>query len=522
MLYIFVTGGVVSSVGKGIAAASIGRVIKSAGYNITLLKLDPYLNLDPGTLSPLQHGEVFVTKDGAETDLDLGHYERLSGVSMSHANNVTMGGIYKSILKKERAGYYKGKTVQVIPHVTNEIKDRITRLATPDMDFVIVEVGGTVGDIESLPFFEAIREMILETNCIVVHIGLLPYIQCANEIKTKPLQHSVRALQALGITPNYLLCRVNNKVAINKKDVISKLSKFCNVKSDSIYLAPDVSSVYQIPNNFKSLGEKILTSQQLPTNNLSLNLSQWSQITNPSPSVSKKVVICGKYTQLPDSYLSIKEALDHTGYDVEITYIDSEEFEDDRFNNLPPVDALIIPGGFGARGIQGMVKAAKLARINNLPTLGICLGLQVMVIEWARNIAGLDANSFEFDKSTSNPVIDLMPEQKDLELLGGTLRLGYYPSSIEINSLLYQCYKKELIYERHRHRYEVNQHYLPLLNRDGFFASGLSPNKRYVEAIEFLHHRFYIGVQYHPEFESSYENPHPLFIGLLNNDYYCQ
>ena len=522
--FVFVTGGVVSSIGKGIVAASLGRLLKSRNYSVSILKLDPYINVDPGTMSPFQHGEVFVTDDGAETDLDLGHYERFTDTAMSRLNSVTTGSIYQAVLNKERRGDYMGGTVQVIPHITNEIKDRILRVAKDtNPDVVIIEIGGTVGDIESLPFLEAIRQFRTEVgrqNVLYMHVTLIPWIPSAGEMKTKPTQHSVKELRSIGIQPDILVCRCDRPLYPGIKD---KMSQFCDVPVKSVITCQDARSIYEVPLILEREG---LAAQVLSLLNLEQRtpeLSEWQslveQLYRPKPPV--EIAIVGKYVRLTDAYLSVMEALRHAaiavGCELNLRWINSEDLE----NNNPEaylegVTGVVVPGGFGIRGVDGKIAAIRYAREHQIPFLGLCLGMQCCVIEWARSIAKLtDANSAEFDPQTSNPVINLLPEQQDVEVLGGTMRLGLYPCRLLSNSLAYQLYQETVIYERHRHRYEFNNAYRNLFLDTGFVVSGSSPDGRLVEIIELPEHPFFIATQFHPEFRSRPNVPHPLFKGFV-------
>lgn len=516
--FIFVTGGVVSSLGKGIASASIGALLESRGLTITLLKLDPYINVDPGTMSPFQHGEVFVTDDGAETDLDLGHYERFTSARMSKRNNFTTGQIYDSVIQKERRGDYLGGTVQVIPHITDEIKGNILKAAT-DVDVVIVEIGGTVGDIESLPFLEAIRQMrydLGKENCLYIHLTLVPYIQTAGERKTKPTQHSVNKLREIGIQPDILLCRTIHNLSPELK---AKIALFCNVDRDAVISARDVLCVYEVPLAFhlEGLDDKVIKILNIWTR--APKLEQWERIVRKikKPRHEVRVGIIGKYIDLQDSYKSLHEALIHGGIAndcrVKMVYIDSEEVEKSGAKTyLKDVDCVLVPGGFGIRGIEGKIIAIQYAREKRIPFFGICLGMQAAVIEMARNLCGLkDANSSEFNPDAPHPVIDMMVEQKKISSKGGTMRLGAYPCAIKKDTLAHKVYGKTEIIERHRHRYEVNNSYREALEERGVVFSGLSPDKNLVEITELNGHPYFIGCQFHPEFKSKPMSPHPLF-----------
>ncbi len=523
--FIFVTGGVVSSIGKGIVAASLGRLLKSRDYSVSILKLDPYINVDPGTMSPFQHGEVFVTEDGAETDLDLGHYERFTDTSMSRLNSVTTGSIYQAVINKERRGDYEGGTVQVIPHVTTEIKERIHRVArdtTPDI--VIVEIGGTVGDIESLPFLEAIRQFrkdVGRSNAIFMHVTLLPWIPAAGEMKTKPTQHSVKELRSIGIQPDILVCRCDRPLQPGIKD---KVSGFCDVPVEAVITAMDASSIYEVPLTLEAEG---LAYQVLNLLNLEArepDLNEWSQMVSrlKHPSRQLRVALVGKYVRLNDAYLSVVESLRHAAIahdcEIDVCWISAEDIEAHGAEPyLRDVAGLVVPGGFGGRGIDGKVKAIQYAREHQLPFLGLCLGMQCAAIDWARSMAQLtDANSAEFNTETPHPVIHLLPEQQDVVDLGGTMRLGLYPCKVEPGSLAAHLYGKEVIYERHRHRYEFNNAYRNLFLETGYRISGTSPDGRLVEMIEYASHPFFIACQFHPEFLSRPNRPHPLFNGLLD------
>lgn len=526
--FIFVTGGVVSSLGKGIAAASIGHLLENQGVKVTLQKIDPYLNVDPGTLSPYQHGEVYVTQDGAETDLDLGHYERFTNAILTQDNNITTGSIYHSVISKERKGDYLGQTVQVIPHITDEIKADIRKLANPGkIEVVITEIGGTVGDIESLPFLEAIRQMkndMGKENVIYVHLTLLPFISVSGEIKTKPTQHSVKQLREIGIQPDIILCRTS--IPLNE-ELKSKIALFCDVGSESIIEAMDAETIYEIPLIFKKQGLDRLLVELL---NLDCPLGAQSKNGNWNEAVKRlkqprretTIAIAGKYIKLHDAYKSIIEALIHGGIEsqakVNIKWVDVEQMEKgvDPALHLEDVDGILVPGGFGERGIGGKVEVVRYAREKKVPFLGICLGLQCAVIELANNVAGLSgANSSEFDSDTPYPVIDLLPEHHEIQDMGGTMRLGAYPCKLNSTSLAYRAYKKEMVHERHRHRYEFNQKYKDVLEEAGLRLSGLSPDGRLVEIIELQSHPWFVATQFHPEFQSKPTNPHPLFCDFV-------
>ncbi len=517
--YIFITGGVVSSLGKGITAASLGLLLKQRGYSVTIQKFDPYINVDPGTMSPFQHGEVYVTDDGAETDLDLGHYERFLDVNMSKANNTTTGQVYYDVITKERRGDYLGATVQVIPHITDEIKSRITNLGkSGKYDIVITEIGGTVGDIESLPFIEAVRQIMLEfgrKNAISIHVTLVPYIASAGEVKTKPTQHSVKNLLEYGIQPNILVCRSEQKLS---QDIRNKIALFCNVDASSVVSAHDCSTIYEVPLVLfeQDLDRIVLKRLKLP--DININLDQWREFVNKikNPSGEVNIAICGKYTDYKDSYKSINEAFVHAGAEndvkVNITFIESEKLEAENASVLlESVDGLLIPGGFGERGIEGKIKAIQYARENYIPFFGICLGLQCAVIEFARNVCGIkNANSSEFVKNRSN-VIHLMPEQIRVKMKGASMRLGAFPCILQKGTKARQAYKKEKISERHRHRYEVNNKFREVLENNGMVISGASPDNDLVEMIELKDHPWFVGCQFHPELKSRATNAHPLF-----------
>lgn len=522
--FVFVTGGVVSSIGKGIVAASLGRLLKSRNYSVSILKLDPYINVDPGTMSPFQHGEVFVTQDGAETDLDLGHYERFTDTLMSRLNSVTTGSIYQAVINKERRGDYNGGTVQVIPHITNEIKERIMRVArdtTPDV--VITEIGGTVGDIESLPFLEAIRQFRKEVgrqNVLYMHVTLIPWIASAGEMKTKPTQHSVKELRSIGIQPDILVCRCDRPLP---KGLKQKLSEFCDVPSECVITAQDAKSIYEVPLivEQEGLAQQVLDllqmEQRIP------DLVQWQTLVERlySPKYKVEIAIVGKYVRLSDAYLSVVEALRHgaiaTNGELVLRWVNSETLEvEDVEKHLEGVDGIIVPGGFGNRGVDGKIAAINYARERQIPFLGLCLGMQCSVIEWARNLAGFtDANSAEFDSDTTNPVINLLPEQQDVVDLGGTMRLGLYTCRVLPNTMAFQLYQQDVVYERHRHRYEFNNAYRQLFLEYGYVISGTSLDGRLVEMIELPQHPFFIACQFHPEFLSRPGAPHPLFAGFM-------
>ncbi|NJK56077.1 MAG: CTP synthase [Pleurocapsa sp. SU_5_0] len=522
--FVFITGGVVSSIGKGIVAASLGRLLKSRNYSVSILKLDPYINVDPGTMSPYQHGEVFVTDDGAETDLDLGHYERFTDTSMSRLNSVTTGSIYQAVINKERRGDYEGGTVQVIPHITNEIKERIHRVAkNTNSDVVLTEIGGTVGDIESLPFMEAIRQFrkdVGRNNVVYMHVTLIPWIPAAGEMKTKPTQHSVKELRSIGIQPDVLVCRSDRPLFPGIKE---KIAEFCDVEVNSVVTSLDASTIYEVPLILEQEGLAQRTIELLQLEQREPDLKDWRSlvIKMNSPRTKITVAIVGKYIRLSDAYLSVVEALGHAAIEadceVDLRWISAEDIEaHGAAKYLHDVGAVIVPGGFGIRGVDGKVAAIEYARSTNLPFLGLCLGMQCCAIEWARNVAKLaDANSAEFDSETANPVINILPEQQDVIDLGGTMRLGIYPCRLKSDTLAYSLYQNEVIYERHRHRYEFNNAYRSLLLETNYEISGTSPDGRLVEIIEMPSHPFFIATQFHPEFRSRPNNPHPLFLGLV-------
>ncbi len=523
--YIFVTGGVVSSLGKGVATSSIGLLLKSYGLKVSLQKIDPYINVDPGTMNPYQHGEVFVTKDGAECDLDLGHYERFLNDSFTKDNNITTGQIYYSVITKERRGEYLGKTVQVIPHITDEIKARITKLANlNNVDVVITEIGGTVGDIEGQPFLEAARQMRLDhgkENTLYIHLTLVPYIKAAREFKTKPTQHSVRELRTIGIQPDILLCRSDSWLTNDER---KKISLFCNVPPDAVIDAVDVECIYEIPLTFhkQKLDQLILNSLGIAKDEPDLSELELFVQKAKSPTKTVEIAICGKYVELRDAYKSITEALYHAAVAndarLKMKWIDTDRIEDDIAleNALAMVNGILVPGGFGMRGVEGKVRIVKYARERKKPFLGICLGLQCLVIEYARNICGMKgANSTEFDDSTAYPVIDLLPEQRKIKNMGGTMRLGDWPCRLEPKTLARKIYGKDTIVERHRHRYEVNPKHIKALTRKGLIFSGKSPNGRLMEIAEIRDHPFYIGTQFHPEFTSGPLSPNPVFYQFI-------
>jgi len=522
--YVFVTGGVVSGLGKGITAASLGRLLKSRGIDVTIAKLDPYINVDPGTMSPLQHGEVFVTDDGAETDLDLGHYERFMDVNLTGMSNVTTGKIYWSIINKERRGEFLGSTVQVIPHVTNEIKEHIRKVAeTTGAEVVIIEIGGTVGDIESLPFLEAIRQMkgdVGRDSCLYVHVTLVPYVGAARELKTKPTQHSVKELRSIGIQPDIIVCRSEKPLS---DEIKKKIALFCDIEPEAVIPNCDAESIYEVPLHFEKEGLDELVIRRLGLKAGARDLSEWramvERIKNPTHTV--RVGIVGKYVALPDAYMSIAESLCHGGIAndarVEISWISSEDVEaQGAERTLAGLDAVLVPGGFGHRGIEGKIEAARYCRENGVPFFGICLGMQCAVIEFARNVCGLEgAHSSEIDPETPYPVIDLLPEQKNVEDLGGTMRLGLYPCVLLKGSKAHAMYGEDVVHERHRHRYEVNNDFREVLGAKGMVFSGLSPDGSLVEMMELSDHPWFIGCQFHPELKSRPNRPHPLFQGFV-------
>lgn len=520
--YIFVTGGVVSGLGKGLVAASLGRLLKERGFKVAAQKLDPYINVDPGTMSPLQHGEVYVTADGAETDLDLGHYERFINEDLNKYSNITTGKIYSSVIAKERKGEYLGSTVQVIPHITNEIKSFIYKVGSKtDADIVISEIGGTVGDIESTPFLEAARQVLVEVgseNCIFIHVVPIIYLSGSNELKTKPCQHSCKELQSLGIRPNIVVLRSDTKL---DKHIIEKVSMFCNVSEDCVIENLTLPNIYEVPlalekNNLSSV---VLKELGMDSETYPIDLDKWKKMVHKQNHPTKEVTIglVGKYVALHDAYLSVVEALKHASYScgakLNIKWINSEKIDENSFKD---VDGLIVPGGFGKRGIEGMIKTCKYARMNNVPLLGICLGMQVMCIEFARDVLGYeDANSLEFDPKSKHQIINFMADQSDEIDKGGTLRLGNYPCMIKKNSVLYKTYKKDEIDERHRHRYEFNNEYREEFESNGLILSGTSPDGKLVECVEYPTNNYYVGAQFHPEFKSRPNKPHPLFVGLI-------
>ena len=522
--YVFVTGGVVSGLGKGITASSLALLLKARGYKVFMQKFDPYFNVDPGTMNPVQHGEVFVTSDGCETDLDLGHYERFIDEELNYTSNITSGKIYSTVIEKERRGEYLGSTVQMVPHVTNEIKNKVYEAGfTSKADFVITEIGGTVGDIESQPFIEALRQIQYEkgmSNTFFVHTTLIPYLTCSGELKTKPTQNSVKDLRNMGISPNAIVCRTPINLG---ESLLNKLSMYCSLPRENIIEAIDVKNIYQIPVNFynQHIDEIILKQFKMKINKA--DIKYLTDLINKIDNLSNEIEISlvGKYIELHDAYLSVAESLKHAGYKyntkIKINWVDSELLEGDV--NLKQIfkksSGIIVPGGFGKRGIEGKIKAIKYAREKNIPFLGICLGMQLAVIEFARNVCKIEANSTEFDSNTSNPIIDLMEEQKTIINMGGTLRLGNYPCHIKKNTLAYSDYKKPLILERHRHRYEFNNKYKELLESKGMIFSGLNKEANLVEIIELKDHVHFIACQFHPEFKSRPTRPHPLFDSFI-------
>ncbi len=523
--YIFVTGGVTSSLGKGIIAASLAKLLQARGFTVTIQKLDPYINIDPGTLNPYEHGECYVTDDGAETDLDLGHYERFLNVTTSQANNVTTGRIYQSVIEKERKGEFLGKTVQVIPHITDEIKNRIKILGkTGQYQFVITEIGGTVGDIESLPYIEAVRQLKWELghDCTVVHLTLLPYLATSGELKTKPTQHSVKMLLEYGVQPDILVCRSEHKIS---KDLKKKIALFCNVNTDAVIEALDAPTIYEVPllMQQEKLDEIVLKKLEIDTVP-EIHLEKWKNFLTKFHNPAKEITIglIGKYVELKESYKSIAEALIHAGATndckVKVDWIHSESLTEENIHEkLKDLKGILVAPGFGNRGIEGKVTAIKYARENKIPFMGICLGMQCAVIEYARNVLGLkDAHSREMNPATNSPVIDLLEAQKNISHMGGTMRLGSYPCKLEEGTLAHRIYGKTDISERHRHRYEFNNEYTNKFKEAGLVLSGVNPDAGLVEIVELPTHPFFIGVQFHPEYKSTVENPHPLFVSFVN------
>ena len=523
MKYIFVTGGVVSGLGKGITAASLGRLLKNRGYKVTIQKFDPYINVDPGTMSPYEHGEVFVTDDGAETDLDLGHYERFIDENLTKNSSITTGRIYSNVIEKERRGDYLGKTVQVIPHITNEIKKNIYSFENSNIDIVITEIGGTVGDIESLPFLEAIRQVGIEksrTDVVYIHVTLLPIVAGSNELKSKPTQHSVKELQSLGIKPDILVCRSE---CIIEEEMKEKISLFCNVRKQDVISNLTADNLYAVPLNLEKEGLATAVCEHLDLQNTRSENKTWEKMIANIRKIDKSIAIAivGKYVKLHDSYLSVAESIKHGGFancvNTNIDFIDSSKITKDNVKEiLNKYEGIVVPGGFGNRGIEGKIETIKYARENKVPFLGICLGMQIAVIEFARNVLKLkDVNSMEFDETTNNPVIHIMEYQKGITKKGGTMRLGAYPCNIKKNTLAYSIYNKEKISERHRHRYEYNNDYKERFEEKGLICSGTSPDGKLVEIIELKSHPFFIASQFHPEFQSSPYRPAPLFAELI-------
>ncbi|TQI70248.1 CTP synthase [Gramella sp. Hel_I_59] len=523
--YIFVTGGVSSSLGKGIIAASLAKLLQARGFKATIQKLDPYINVDPGTLNPYEHGECYVTEDGAETDLDLGHYERFLNVNTSQANNVTTGRIYQSVIEKERRGEFLGKTVQVVPHITNEIKERIQILGkNGDYDIVITEIGGTVGDIESLPYIEAVRQLKWELgddNALVIHLTLVPYLSAAGELKTKPTQHSVKTLMESGIKADILVCRTEHELS---DDIRRKLAIFCNVRQEAVIQSIDARTIYDVPNMMLKEGLDTVTMKKLdlPTDSTP-NLDRWNQFLkrHKNPKAEVHIGLIGKYVELQDSYKSILESFIHAGAEnevsVKVEYIHSEFINDSTIHNkISHLDGVLVAPGFGERGIEGKIDAVRYARENNLPFLGICLGMQMAVIEFARNVLKLKgANSSEMDPETKHPVIDLMADQKEVTHKGGTMRLGAWDCELSKKSVIHDAYGKDMISERHRHRYEYNNQYKEQLENAGMLSTGINPETKLVEVIELADHPWFVGVQYHPEYKSTVASPHPLFVSFV-------
>ncbi|MCH3950602.1 MAG: CTP synthase [Acidaminococcus sp.] len=527
--YIFVTGGVVSSLGKGITAASLGRLLKSRGYKVTIQKFDPYINIDPGTMSPYQHGEVFVTDDGAETDLDLGHYERFIDINLTRNSNVTAGRIYQSVIDKERRGDYLGRTVQVIPHITNEIKERVYRVGRlENADFVITEIGGTVGDIESEPFMEAIRQVkkdVGRDDVLYIHVTLVPYIAAAGELKTKPTQHSVKQLRSIGITPDILVCRSEREIS---KEMREKISMFCDVDTDAVFQSITAKSIYEVPLLLQEQGLDRVVLRKLGMEDRPADMDGWREMVKKilAPHAKKsKIAIVGKYVELQDAYISIVEALKHASFnsdaDVDIEYINASDLEDqdaDLDAIFAGVDGILVPGGFGDRGIEGMIRAVQYAREKKIPFFGICLGMQCAVIEYARDVCGMKkANSTEFNEATPYPVIYLMPEQVSIEIKGGTMRLGKYPCKLKEGTHAFEAYGTDMISERHRHRYEVNNELKEELFSHGLIEAGTLPNGKLTEIVELpeSEHPWFVGVQFHPELKSRPTHPHPLFKAFI-------
>ncbi len=523
--YIFITGGVVSGLGKGITAASLGRLLKNRGYKVTMQKFDPYINVDPGTMSPYEHGEVFVTDDGGETDLDLGHYERFIDESLTKNSSISMGKIYLDVINKERHGDYLGKTVQVIPHITNEIKNKIYSFENSDVDIIITEIGGTIGDIEGLSMIEAIRQVGLEKNkddVLYIHVTLLPFISGSNEIKTKPTQHSVKELQSLGIQPGILVCRTDSHMQDDTKE---KIALFCNVRKASVIENMTAGNLYEVPLLLEEAGLGREVCNHLRLESFIPNNIEWEKMIEDIHKNKKEIKVCivGKYVKLDDSYLSVIESLYHAGFknhvNVSIDIIDSSTLDEDNVEKtLKKYQAIVVPGGFGDRGIEGMILAIKYARENNVPFLGICLGMQLTVVEYARNVLNLsDANSTEFNKKINHPVINMMEKQKEIKNMGGTMRLGKYNCNLIKNTLAYSLYKKDIISERHRHRYEYNNEYRNILEENGLVTSGINEEIDLVEIVELPKNDYFIACQFHPEFKSRPNNPAPLFYGLIKS-----
>lgn len=520
--YIFVTGGVVSSLGKGITAASLGRLLKSRGLKVTIQKFDPYINIDPGTMSPYQHGEVFVTEDGAETDLDLGHYERFIDINLSKSSNVTAGKIYWSVINKERKGDYLGSTVQVIPHITNEIKERIYRVGKEDnADVVITEIGGTVGDIESLPFLEAIRQVKKEVGrngALYIHVTLVPYIMAAGELKTKPTQHSVKELRSIGIQPDIIVCRSDHEISPEMRE---KLALFCDIDLEAVIQNKNAATIYQVPLMMQEEGLDRIALEKLDIQANEADMADWSKMVDKilHPSHQVTIAIVGKYVALRDAYMSVSESLRHAGIandtEINIKWVNAEEIEKDHVDLkavFADVDGILVPGGFGDRGVEGKIQAIQYARENKVPYFGLCLGMQCAVIEFARHVCGLEgAHSREMNPDTPHPVIDLMADQIDIQEKGGTMRLGVYPCKVMEGTLTQQAYQDEIVYERHRHRLEFNNAYRETLTNAGMIIGGTLPNGRLVEIVEIKDHPWFVGTQFHPEFKSRPTNPHPLF-----------
>ena len=523
--YIFITGGVVSGLGKGITAASLGRLLKSRGLKVTAQKLDPYLNVDPGTMNPVQHGEVFVTDDGAETDLDLGHYERFIDESLSQNSNLTSGRVYWKVISDERKGVYGGQTIQIIPHVTNEIKRYINRNADTGADVCLVEIGGTVGDIESQPFLEAIRQFAVEVgreNCLFIHVTLVPYLAASDELKSKPTQHSVKEMLSIGISPDIIVCRTEHPLT---DDIKNKIALFCNVDKECVIENNNCDILYAVPMMLKEQHMDDVVIKKLGIKCGERDLADWEHMLEAlrNPKQTVKIAMVGKYVELHDSYISVNEALKHGGIEtrsaVDIIWLDSETLEGDNVDLdkiLGDMDGILVPGGFGSRGIEGKINACQYARTHGIPYLGICLGMQIAIIEFSRHVLGLnDANSAEINPDTPYPVIDILPEQKDVTDMGGTMRLGQYPCALNPESKSYQLYGASMIYERHRHRYEVNNDYRNDLLSGGMIFAGTSPDNHIVEMVEIPEHPWFVACQFHPEFKSRPNKPHPLFRGFV-------